>query len=368
MGVVGGDGSCRRRGLRLRRGAAGLLIAATTLGAAARVSAQTPPPEPPYKFSGLVFGDYYYFSQDHDPAWEGQDGFWFRRIYFTFDYTFTPRITTRLRLEMNSNGSLAQTSLTPYVKDAYLRWTFYGRQQLTLGMQPTISIDAVESLWGLRHVEKTPLDLYRWESSRDTGVGAEGPLNASGTLKYRAQFGNDSGSNSETDRFKGGRVAMHYERASGLVADGMYAYSKRENHTDRSTCQALAGFRATRGRVGFLYAHEKRRAGDGGAAEDLLLDIYSGFGAFDLKPRKFSLFARVDRFNDPCPECASIDYLPIDTTAKFTLVLAGAEYFLLPSVRFSPNVEWVTYGAPTDPAVARPKDDIVWRATFYWAW
>ena len=83
---------------------------------------------------------------------------------------------------------------------------------------------------------------------------------------------------------------------------------------------------------------------------------------------KFSVFARVDRYDDPCPDCSGIDYLPIDTSAPFTLFLAGVEYYLLPSVRFSPNVEWVTYSSPEQAGAARPKDDLVWRATFYWAW
>jgi len=84
-----------------------------------------PPPAPPYRFSGLMFGDFYYFSQDHDSTWENQQGFWFRRLYFTFDYTFTPNVSTRFRLEANSNGKLAGGSLTPYVKDAYLRLDFF---------------------------------------------------------------------------------------------------------------------------------------------------------------------------------------------------------------------------------------------------
>src|SRR5688572_17460383 len=58
-----------------------------------------PPAPPPYKFSGLMFGDYYYFDEHHLPAFESQDGLWFRRIYFTFDYTFIPKLMTRSRFE-----------------------------------------------------------------------------------------------------------------------------------------------------------------------------------------------------------------------------------------------------------------------------
>ena len=67
----------------------------------------TPPPAPPpYKFSGLMFGDFYYFDEHHLPAFDSQNGLWFRRMYFTFDYTFSPKIMTRFRLETNSNGKL----------------------------------------------------------------------------------------------------------------------------------------------------------------------------------------------------------------------------------------------------------------------
>jgi hypothetical protein len=117
-----------------------------------------------------------------------------------------------------------------------------------------------------------------------------------------------------------------------------------------------------------LYAHQDRHAVEGSMEPDLRLDVYSGFGVVDLKPRTFSIFARVDRYNDPCPDCSDIAYLPIDTSAPFTLALAGVEYYIHPSVRFSPNVEWVAYSAPKTAGSVTPKDDVVWRATFYWAW
>ena len=327
-----------------------------------------PPPAPPYRFTGLVFGDYYYFSDHHDSKWESQQGFWLRRAYFTFDYTFTPRVTTRFRLEANSNGKLAGGSLTPYVKDAYLRWTFYGRQQLTLGIQPSLSFDHVESVWGLRHIEKTPLDLYRWDSSRDTGVTVAGPMNEANTLKYSVQFGNESGNNAETDKFKAIRVAARYETNPGLTVEGMFAQFTRDKDADRTTAQVFAAYRAKKARAGFQYSYQKRQAATGTTLPDLELDIFSGFAVADLKPQKFSIFARVDRYDDPCPDCSGIDYLPIDTSAKFTMFLAGVEYYLIPAVRFSPNVEWVTYGTPAKAGTPAPKDDVVWRATFYWAW
>jgi len=359
--------------VRIRRFAvsatmAAALVAAGSAPLAAQPAPAPPAPEPPYKFSGLVFGDFYYFAQSHDPAWEGQQAFWFRRIYFTFDYTFTPKISTRLRLEANSDGKLEGGSLTPYVKDAYLRWTYFGRHQMTLGIEPSLSFDFVESVWGLRHIEKTPLDLYRWDSSRDTGLTLAGPLNGAGTLGYGVQFGTEPSDYAEIDRDKAFRAVARYQRTQGLTVEGMFSRLGRDGVAGRTTAQVFAAYRATRARAGFQYAHQRRRAGDGMSGPDLDLNIYSGFLVAHLKPGKVSAFLRLDRYAEPCPDCPGIDYLPISQSSPFTMTLAGAEYFLLPSVRFSPNVEWVHYGTPVKPGLAPPKDDIVWRATFFWSW
>ena len=245
---------------RIRRMLGRVTVAVTVALAGAVLSAQAPastPPSPapatPYKFSGLVFGDYYHFSQSHDPKWQGQQGFWLRRIFFTFDYTFTPKVSTRIRLEMNSDGKLAGGALTPYVRDAWLRWTFLGRQQMTLGIQPSLSIDFIDTFWGLRHVEKTPLDLYKWDSTRDTGVTVSGPINEANTLKYFLQFGNESGINAEVDAFKAVRVTARYEANPGLTVEGTYGHFARDRNADRTTAQVVAGYRAKHGRAGFQY-------------------------------------------------------------------------------------------------------------------
>ncbi len=209
-----------------------------------------PPPTPGWRISGYVFGDYYYFAEDHDAKVEGQHGFWLRRAYFTYDHTLSPKFAIRLRLEMNSNGKFAGGALTPYVKDAYLRWTYYGRQQVMLGIQPTLSFDFVESVWGLRHIEKTPLDLYKWDSSRDFGVTLSGPMNEANTLKYAVQYGNESGSNAETDVFKAVRVAARYEPSQGFFVEGMFAQFARDKDADRLTAQVFGGYRAKKVRVG----------------------------------------------------------------------------------------------------------------------
>jgi hypothetical protein len=332
---------------------------------------QDPPPPaapaPPGRLSGLMFGDYYAFPEHHLETFENQHGFWFRRIYFQYDHTASSTVALRFRFEMNSNGKLAGGSLTPFVKDAYLRWTFVPRHQLTLGIHPSLTFEFIESVWGLRHIEKTPLDLYRVDSSRDTGVTVSGPLNASQTVKYAVQYGNESGNNAETDKFKSVRATVRYETNPGFSIEGFAAHFSRNNNADRTTGQLFVGYRARPGRVGFQYSYQKRNAAAGTTAPDVELDILSGFGVFDIVRGKSSVFVRVDRFNDPCADCPGIDYLPIDNSAPFTFALVGVEYFIVPTVRISPNVELVAYRTPPsgDP---KPKNDVAFRLTYFWTW
>jgi len=332
---------------------------------------ETPAPAPapqPWRISGLVFGDYYWFAKNHSSQWQDQHGLWLRRAYFTFDYTFSPTITTRLRLEMNSNGKLAGGSLTPKVKDAYLRWTYYGRQRLTLGIQPSLTFNYIEGAWGLRHIEKTALDLYKWDSSRDGGVTLSGPITESGSLSYAAQYGNESGNGSEVDTKKAVRGSLRYDTDSGFTVEVMAGHFNRADDADRTTAQVFAAYGADRGRVGFQYSFQKRRPARPVPAglSDVDLDLFSGYAIYDIEPQKMSAFVRVDRHADPCLDCASVDYLPIDPRAPFTMTLVGMEFYAHPSVRFSPNVEIVSYGTPR--VGSKPKNDVVARLTFYWVW
>ncbi len=326
------------------------------------------PAPPPYKFSGLVFGDFYNFNADHVAKFDQQNGFWFRRLYFSYDQTLSPKVSMRWRLEMNSNGTMAGGSLAPYVKDGWIRWNYYGRQMVMLGIQPTTSFDFIDTFWGLRHIEKTADDLYKLDSSRDFGVTLSGPINEAGTLKYSAQVANDSSSNAEVDKNKALRFEARYETNPGFVVEGYVGVFSRALGADRTTYQAFAGYQDKMGRVGFQYTYQQRKPASTAAAgtPDTKLHVLSGFGVYHLKPGKVSIFARVDRFNDPTPDGAGIDYLPIDTKEAFTFATGGLEVYIIPNLRVSPNVEFVKYSNPV--TGAKPKDDTVARVTFYWTW
>jgi hypothetical protein len=338
------------------------------------------PDYPSHKFSGLMFGDYYWYFDRHqdgisisDPTpVEGQHGLWFRRIYFTYDFTYSEKLTTRFRLEANSNGEFTGGDLTPYVKDAYLKWAYSGKQELTLGIHPTITFDWLDGFWGLRHIEKTPADLYRLDSSRDFGFTFDGPTPIEG-LDYAVQFGNESGNGSETQEGKILRVEGRYERDSGLALEGFYSFGTRPDDEHRQTAQGIAGFRTDTARVGGQYLWQQRRSGLDDVPHQTIA-VWSGFGVWEFLPKKANLFLRADSVSGHLddvetglPGAEGIDYWLLSSQSPFTNWIFGGEWYLHPSVRLSPNLELVRYEDNPDP-INNPgrRQDAQLRVTFFW--
>jgi hypothetical protein len=335
---------------------------------------------PSHKFSGLMFGDYYWYFERHQDGVsdsnptpvKGQQGLWFRRIYFTYDYAYNEKLSTRFRLEANSSGEFDSGDIVPYVKDAYIKWAFKGEHKVTLGIQPTVTFDWLDGFWGLRHVEKSPADLYRLDSSRDFGFTFDGPAPVTG-LVYAVQFGNDSGSGSETDEGKILRVETRYQRKSGLALEGFYSYGTRPSGEHRHTVQGIAGFERDSVRVGGQYLWQERQPGDGMGASQTI-GVWSGFVVWDVVPKRADVFLRSDFVKGDLggvetglPGAEDIDYLLLSSRAPFSMWIGGGEWYLHPLVRCGPNLEIVRYTHDPDP-VQFPgrRQDAILRFTFFW--
>ena len=343
--------------------------------------AQTQAPEYPVgKFSGLMFGDYYWYYKYHQDqisssnptSVEGLHGLWFRRIYLTYDLAYSEKLRTRFRLEANSNGEFAGGDITPYMKDAYLQWTYRGDQQVTLGIHPTVTFNWLDEFWGLRHIEKTPADLYRLDSSRDFGFTFDGPVGSTG-VNYAAQFGNESGNGSETQEGKILRVESRYERRPGIVLEGFYSFGRRPEEGNRHTAQSIVGFRTSALRGGAQYLWQERQSSQDDHP-DQTIGVWSGFVVWDILPKKMDLFFRVDSVKGDLggvetglPGADEIDYWLMSPQSKFTMWIAGGEWYLHPAVRVSPNLELVKYAHDPDPANFPGRDqDSILRFTFFW--
>jgi hypothetical protein len=358
--------------MRLR--AVGALLPGLLLALHATSSlAQAPPPPPdaakpaepsPFTISGLVYADYYYVLDSHREELENQNGFWLRRIYFTYDHTLSKTFSLRLRLEANSKGDFTSTGVnTVYPKDVWIKWTL-GAHAVSFGLAPTINVDLVDAFQGYRSLEKSPFDFYAWDSARDLGVVVQGGLGEEGRTGYSVQFGNGSGTGSEVDRGKALRGQLLHRFGSGLLLEGYADWQDHPDGRDTWTVEAFGGWQQKRWRASLQYGHqERRRAGPGFA--DLGLDFLSAFAVVHVSDR-VALLARVDRSFDPLPNGESIDYMPFSPRAKFVFGYAGADLTLHRNVHLIPNLELTHYDDM--PAATTPGADVVPRVTLFFSW
>jgi hypothetical protein len=335
-----------------------LLILSTLLAAPAAAQEEPPPWFQSTKISALAFGDFYSILEHHDEDLEGRNGFLLRRIYLTFDQKLSPSLSGRLRFEANQAGDFASnTTLEPYVKDAWLRWRRSEARDFRFGIWQNASFDTIEDLWGYRAVEKTALDLQRWVPTRDFGVAMSGRF-ADPRFHYQAQIGNGSGTGTETNSGKKAAAVLGFAPSSGTIFE-LYGDTEERGSEDRTTLQAVAGYRGANYRFGAQYAQQQRRS----PAADLDLDLASVFAVWSVR-ENLNLIARVDRMFDPNPEGNRIAYLPFDPTAKSTLVIAGVDVKLHRNLGVVPNIQWISYGSG---ASGTPDDDLFARITFYYS-
>lgn len=312
------------------------------------------------KISGYMFGDYYYMAGNHDKDLKGRNGFWFRRVYITYDRGLSEQFSIRLRLEMNSAGDFTSKSkLTPFIKDGYLKWK-KGNHSIYFGISPTPTWGLVEKVWGYRSVEKTPLDLQKFGSSRDFGIAFKGALDERKRFNYHLQVANGSSTGSEINKGKKVLLSLSGKADNGFVVEGYVDYEARPGKTNRYTLQGFAGYAIKTFRIGVQFAQQTRQRETG---DDLKLNIGSLFAVSKLSEKVWG-FARVDRVFNPNPDGRKISYLPFDPTAKSTLLIGGLDFRPINGVHLMPNIELVVYDETA--TGSKPDSDILPRFTFYY--
>jgi hypothetical protein len=312
------------------------------------------------KFSGYMFGDYYYFADNHNAEIKDKHGFQFRRIYFTYDYRIDKNFSTRIRFEMANKFDFDDAAeMNAVVKDASLKYKF-SKHQLILGITSPPTFELIEEIWGYRSVEKTPLDLQKFASSRDFGLAFRGQLDENGMVKYHAMFGNGSSNKHETDKGKSGMFAISLYPVKQLALQIYGDYTGKAGDTDWITLQGFAGFVSDKFRAGAQYTSQTRNMS---SADDLILRIGSVFLVANISDQ-VSLLGRVDRQFDPNPGGEKIDYIPFDKNSKSTLFIGGVDWHPINYVSIIPNIEFVKYDE-SDAGVT-PQSDVLVKLTFNW--
>ncbi len=315
------------------------------------------------KFSGYMFGDYYYVAQTHYPDslnYEGQNGFSFRRIYFTYDNEISENLIARLRMEYESKDFREKTSpLIPFVKDAYLKWKIK-THNLILGISPTPTLEKIEEIWGYRSVEKTPLDLQKVGSSRDFGIAMEGSIDEKEILKYHIMFGNGEGYKSENNKYKKFMASFGFNLKPFYLE--LYGDFK-EGEKNVYVLQGFSSFKNERFRTGIQYAIEiKEEKPD----TYVSFNIFSLFFVYNIN-EKISFLLRYDKTFEANPRGEDISYIPISPLSPSNLIISGVDLKLHKNVSLIPNVEYVFYDkVKVNGKEKRPESDLYLRLTFFY--
>ena len=318
----------------------------------------TPKSDPGIKISGLGFGDFFWIAANHNENLKDGNGFWFRRLYLTFDKAMTDRLDMRLRFEMNSAGDFtSDQQLEPFAKDAWVRWKFTDQHQVHLGLSPTPNMNVVDAFWGYRFLEKSLLDLQRIGATRDLGVAFRGSLGSGQKVRYHFMLGNGSSTRGETDRGKGTQASLGYYPNDSLILEFFSDYDQRPE-ADRNTYSAFLAYKRDWGRLAIQYAHQERKG-----LSPVDLDLMSFFGIVNVSS-KVALIGRYDRMFDPNPEGANIPYIPFDPTAKFHFFLTGIDWKVTEEFSLLPNIEVVRYDKREDGS--QPATDVIPRVTFFY--
>lgn len=325
------------------------------------------------KFSGLMFGDYFYNAAQNNGANRDLNGFQFRRIYITTDYKIDLTFSSRFRLEsdQSSNSNTAGGKLGVMVKDAYLQWNnIFSGSNLIFGLSPTPAFDVSEGAWGHRYLEKTIMDLNGIVSSRDLGVDLKGKFDDGGTVKYWVKIGNNSSNGPETDKYKRFYGLLEFDPSANLLFTiyGDYASAAKKLDPSNGAFDNNSAF------VGALFLNYREAGSFSIGAEGFLRSVpnnYSPNKTTALSTQTsdgISLWGYVN-FSENCQLVVRYDGYDPNTNANVTndaksLILAGLQFNASKHIEITPNIEITHYQAA--PTAGGSASDVVPRVTFYW--
>jgi hypothetical protein len=335
------------------------------------------------KFSGYMFGDYFYnilrdstINELSDNALDGEkniDGFSFRRIYFTYDYKISEQFSTRFRLESETFIGVKRTLFSTFIKDAFLKWkNIFEGSDFIFGIQPNPTFQISEGFWNYRSLEETIMDLRGIASSRDFGISLKGKVNAAGTVKYWIMYANGSVLEGEGDKFK--RVYSHIEfqptKEWIITIYGDYHYKPEKyytqveqsvNNNGLSSALFLGFQKDSNFRVGVESFWQINY-------NDLIRSEENDYYITNRNSLGISLFGWY-KLTDALVGIGRYDYFDPNISSDYkgdsrNYFLTGLSFILHERVSITPNIIMETYEKPLNGISINPS--ITGRITFYY--
>ncbi|MEG8946100.1 hypothetical protein [Rosettibacter firmus] len=317
------------------------------------------------KFSGLMFGDYFYNLRHHSSSEEGMNAFQFRRIFVTADYLISEKFNSRFRIEADniSNANSKNNKMNVWVKDAYLEWIdIFNGSNLFIGVSPTPAFEVSTNIWSNRFIEKTILDYNSIVSSRDMGIDLKGNLMDNGKIKYWIKIGNNANSGPESNKQKRFYGLLEFYPSKNLIfttygdfttISSVYDNVSMTNKNTNSYVLALfCNFKCKNLSTGIeSFLRNSKNA----YRESELYELtdFKTYGislwAYYNLTNKFNLIGRYDYY-DPNSQINNDDN---------ELIILAIDYKPNTRVHISPNVQIKTYKN-------EGKNDVIPRITFFW--
>jgi hypothetical protein len=321
----------------------------------------------PVKFSGLMFGDLYYNANAINPANKDVNGWQFRRIYVTTDYTISDNFSSRFRLEADQTALASNNKISPIVKDAWLKWkNIFSGSDLIAGISSTPAYDVSEVVWGYRSLEKTIMDLYGIAPSKDLGIDLKGKFDEKGVFNYWVKLGNNSGNSPESNKYKRYYGLLEFKPSDNFLFTlyGDFAsYAQKtdpfDGLTKNNSAIVTAGFinykqgnAFSLGLEGFYKSQQNNYSPNGDASA---LEAQNGFGISFWGTVSLTdmigLVGRYDTYDPNTNGSASND--------KHGLILGAIDFKVAPKVSIMPGIEVGTLQGASN-------SDIQPRVTFFW--
>jgi len=369
------------------------------------------------KFSGYVFGDYFYnvgkdtafskLSKTVVPGNKDFQAFQIRRVYLTYDNDISDKFTARFRLEGNTiaseNGSssvasrVSGSSLSQlFIKDAYIKWkNIFAGSDLIFGIQPTTAYDISEGVWGYRSLEKTIMDLRGIISSRDMGLALRGKFDDGGMFQYWFMVANNSGQDDAVNRYKRVSLNLQVKPAKNVIIDVNGDYRTQDKINDPAsttvpkatlpnnvlTYSAFVAYNdptmVTLGAEVFMQSTQNGEVDPADLTGKTLKSLsafgLSIFGNYWFTP-EIGVIARYDIFNPNTdsnfPAVPTV--MPTgNATYAYSLtrnyLIAGLTFRPDKNVQIMPNIQMESYQAPRNitnaPSIS---SSVTARLTFYW--
>lgn len=308
-------------------------------------------------FSGKVYFDYSHDVSKDGPRSVGpNNGFMFRRVYFTANKNIDDNFSVRFRTDADRG---ADSKLRPFIKHVYLKWKdILPASDLYVGMAATPAWRVSEEVWGYRGLTKIIWDNFKdvtgvsnSASSADVGLGLDGAFMEK-QITYRAMLSNGTSySKGEDDSYK--KFALSVSgNFSDFILEGYADYEPKNSKDNFITWKGFAAYSVEGLAVGVEY-YIMIQGGMGMNGTDLGLSGFSVFGRYNVIENGTAIL-RYDMY-DPDTD---IDNNETD------LVIAAFDYRPSKTVSVIPNINYYTNGK----ALANHKSDIIAKLTFVWSY